>query len=137
MVADDAGRAARDEAALAEYRRLRERGESWRLMRATDGELTLYRPEEVGFVRGGPAGTVRTLGGLRVGVGVFTAFTVALVLALPITWAAHGRPFWGAIPLALMFAAGAWYLVANIRKEKRAIELRRQRGVPDPARYPF
>ncbi|WP_121399985.1 hypothetical protein [Micromonospora sp. M71_S20] len=136
MTADDAGRAARDEAARAEYQRLRERGEAWRLMRTVDGELTLYRPEEVGFVGGGPGVMVRTVGGLRVLAVVFTAFTVILALTLPISWA-QGRPFWGAVPLALVSAAFTWYAVAIIRKERRAVELRRQRGVPAPARYPY
>lgn len=136
VAGDDVGRAARDEAARAEYRRLRERGESWRLVRTVDGELTLYRPEEVGFVRGGPGGSVRTMGGLWAVAVLFTAFAVALVLALLIT-AAQGRPFWGAIPLALLAAAATWYVVAIIRKEKRAVELRRRRGVPDPASHPF
>jgi 4-hydroxybenzoate polyprenyltransferase len=122
---------------MVEYRRLRDRGESWRLVRTVDGELTLYRPEEVGFVRGGSGVTVRTVGGLRVLAVVFTAFTVALVLALPISWAAHGRPFWGAIPLALLSAAFTWYAVAIIRKEKRAVALRRERGVPEPAHHPY
>ncbi|MFI6822087.1 hypothetical protein ACIBJE_14190 [Micromonospora sp. NPDC050187] len=133
---DDAGRAARDEAARAEHRRLRDRGEAWRLLRAVDGELTLYRPEEVGFVPGGSGVMVRTVGGLRVLAGVFTAFTIALALALSVSWA-QGRPFWGAIPLALMSVAFTWYTVAIIRKEKRAVELRRQRGVAAPARYPY
>jgi hypothetical protein len=136
VTANDAGRAARDEAAVAEYRRLRDRGEKWRLVRTVDGELTLYRPEEVGFVRGGSGVTVRTVGGLWVLAGVFTAFTVALVLALLVS-GAQGRPFWGAIPLALLSAAGTWYSMATIRKEKRAVELRRQRGVPEPAHHPF
>ncbi|MGC4787140.1 hypothetical protein ACLQ22_04740 [Micromonospora sp. DT178] len=105
-------------------------------MRTVDGELTLYRPEEVGFVGGGSGVMVRTVGGLRVLAVVFTAFTVVLALTLPISWA-QGRPFWGAIPLALVSAAFTWYAVAIIHKEKRAVELRRQRGVPTPARYPY
>ncbi|MEV0329461.1 hypothetical protein AB0H63_23885 [Micromonospora echinospora] len=136
MTADDAGRAARDEAARAEHRRLRERGEAWRLLRTVDGELALYRPEEVGFVGGGPGVMVRTVGGLWALAVVFTAFTVVLVLALSVSWT-QGRPFWGAVPLALMSAAFTWYAVAIIRKEKRAVGLRRQRGVPAPARYPY
>ncbi|MEU4639805.1 hypothetical protein [Micromonospora sp. NPDC023814] len=34
-------------------------------------------------------------------------------------------------------AAFTWYAVAIIRKENRAVELRRRRGVPAPARYPY
>ncbi|HEY0699542.1 MAG TPA: hypothetical protein VGD43_17225, partial [Micromonospora sp.] len=61
---DRAARLRRDEAARAEYRRLRDLGEKRRLVRTVDGELTLYRPEEVGFVRGGSGISVRTVGGL-------------------------------------------------------------------------
>ncbi|HEY0698084.1 MAG TPA: hypothetical protein VGD43_09780 [Micromonospora sp.] len=133
---DKMARLRRDEAARAEYRRLRDLGEKRRLVRAVDGELTLYRPEEVGFVPGGSGNSVRTVGGLWVVVGALAAMSLGIV-AMFVVSVTQGRPFWGAIPLAILGAGLAWFGLRNIRKEKRAVELRRQRGIPEPSRYQF
>jgi hypothetical protein len=130
-------RARRDEAAVAEYRRLRDAGDRRRLVRAETGDLVLYRPEEIGARRGGAGYTVRTLGGLRalgVGLGVLAA---AAVVGLVVAVASGASGGWALlVPAALTGAGGAWAFTLAGR-EQRAAALRRERGLPEPARHPY
>ncbi|GAB4099391.1 hypothetical protein [Sinomonas halotolerans] len=126
----------RDEAVIAEFRRLRDAGDRRRLARAETGELVMYRPEEIGFVRGGAAKTVRTLAGLRVlGLGLGALAVLALV-ALAVTAAGPSGPAWPFLGPALLAAAGCAWALMLVGRERRAAALRRERGIPDPAKHP-
>ena len=129
-------RARRDEAAIAEYRRLRDAGDKRRLLRAATGELVLYRPDEIGFVRGGAGETVRSLAGLCV-LGVALGVLAAGALAGIVVGAATGAgAVWALLVPALLAGAGCAWAFSLAGRERRAAAVRRERGVPEPARHP-
>lgn len=131
----DPARAARDEAAVAEYRRLRDAGDRRILHRSVDGELVLYRPDELGFRRSGPANTIRTRRGavaLAVGAGILCA--VCLIAGAMVA-AAGGPGAAIAVPGLLFGAVAAWTAILAAR-ERRAEGVRASRGVPEPSTGP-
>ncbi len=132
MVENDERRR-RDEAVLAEYRRLRDAGDRRWLARADDGELVLYRSEEIGLARGGAAKTVRSLAGLRtVAVGL-TVIAVLATAALVVLALGGEGPAWIFLVPAVLAGSGAAWAFSLGRRERRAAALRRERGLPDPA----
>ena len=126
----------RDQAVIAEYRRLRDAGDRRWLARAENGELVLYRPGEIGFARGGTARTVRSLAGLRA-VAVALAVIAALALASLVVLAVAGD---GPAPVflvpAVLAGGGAAWAFSLVARERRAAALRRDRGLPAPAAHP-
>lgn len=131
MTADPA-RHARDEAAIDEYRRLRDAGDRRILHRSVDGELVLYRPDELGFRRSGSANTFRTRRGAVVLSVIAGALCAACLVASAVVAATGGAGAAIAAPGLLFGALAAWSAVLAAR-ECRAEGVRASRGVPEPS----
>lgn len=124
----------RDQQATAWHKQAVAAGQTERmLVRAVNGELISYLPEEYGVARMSYGGSVSSVGGY----GALAAGMLIVGLGVPV---------WGSIaaiarsessPVALwilpLFCVPmAWYFIRSARREATAVCLRHERGLPAP-----
>lgn len=114
-------------------------GQKRYLVRANDGELISYLPEEYGVWRGGGQGPViRSVWGWAVATATLLFLNVVMVLAMlgsarENAGSIHGGLWFGfAFSLLILVIIGRYLVI-----EAKATLLRRQRGLPTPYGTPM
>ncbi len=125
----------RDAAATAWHKQAVAAGQTERmLVRAVNGELVSYLPEEYGVARMTYGSPITSAAGNWVMAGLLVALTVGLPVSVTLRLSpSAGTPspwLWIAPILILLPLAG--YFAWQARKESRAVGLRRKRGLPAP-----
>lgn len=132
----DAERERRDAATSAAHdEHVNRTGENRVLVRAVNGELVSYSREEYGVGRTGIGPKISTHWGHLIYV-LLIAGVIVLFLSLSIrAFLGFGEPLspWFLIVPGL-FVLLEIYAVKNLRREWRAHQLRKERGLPRPAR---
>lgn len=131
---NDPQRDSRDAAATVWHNKAVASGQTERmLVRAIDGELVSYLPEEYGLARMTYGNTITSVWGNRLMAG----FMIAIMAGISLSILLAGRNNPGQPPLwlwlmPLAFAALAIFFGKHALKEERAVRLRRERGMPAP-----
>ena len=133
-MADDFQKNSRDAAATEKHHEAVAAGQSERmLVRAVNGELVSYLPEEYGVARMPHGNTITSAGGNWVMAGLMIASAAGLPLLISLGMAESGSSPSGwlwAVPV--IFLPLAFYFGAHARTEAHAVRLRRERGLPAP-----
>ncbi|WP_129587160.1 hypothetical protein [Arthrobacter alpinus] len=103
------------------------------LVRAVNGELVSYLPEEYGVARMTHGNSLTSVGGNWTLAACMSI--IGLVLPAGVAIAAIARsesPPVALWILPLLFVPTAWYFIRSARREATAVRLRRERGLPAP-----
>lgn len=113
-------------------------GQKRYLVRANNGELVSYLPEEYGVWRGGQGPVIRTVWGWAVATAALLFLNVMMVLAMVGSarenpGSLHGGLWFGfGLSLLILVVVGRYLLI-----EAKATLLRHQRGLPTPSGTPM
>lgn len=113
-------------------------GQKRYLVRANNGELVSYLPEEYGVWRGGQGPVIRTVWGWAVATAALLFLNVMMVLAMVGSarenpGSLHGGLWFGfGLSLLILVVMGRYLLI-----EAKATLLRHQRGLPTPSGTPM
>lgn len=131
---NDPNRDARDAAAMIWHQQAVAAGQTERmLVRAVNGELVSYLPEEYGVARMTHGNSVTSAGGNWALAWSLLIIALGVPAAVAITAAIRNDSYPGALwLLPVLFIPAALYFMRSARREVTAVRLRRERGLPAP-----
>ena len=121
-----------DEAVSAEHHAAVARGEKRVLRTTRNGRLHSYPADEIGFSPGRGQAQVRTWWAMAV-LAVVMALLALLAVVILVAPLRNGQgPEWSALFLLALGGFGTCYCGALARDERRAAQVRQERGSPEP-----
>ena len=131
---NDPQRASRDAAVTAWHNEAVTAGQTERmLVRAINGELVSYLPEESGVARMTHGNTITSVWANWLMAGIMIAIMVVIPWSILVAIGkTNGHPSFWLWLLPLIFVPLALYFAKKARREAKAVKLRYERGLPAP-----